>query len=102
MLWSISTSQSRQQSFWFWADRTPTIYAGAIRRFCEGAPVSNIPGTRHKSVHRIASARCRRKNGAPGVDECNIATISCSCAIALLRYCESETDRKRLLELGRP
>jgi len=86
VLSSISTSQSTSAELLV-LGRQDTICAGAIRRFCEGAPVSNIPGTRHKSVHRIASARFRRKNGAPGVDECNIATISCSRAIALLRYC---------------
>jgi hypothetical protein len=89
VLSSISTSQSTSAELLV-LGRQDTICGGAIRRFCEGAPVSNIPGTRHKSVHRIASARFRPKNGAPGVDECNITTISCSRAIALLLNCETD------------
>jgi hypothetical protein len=56
-------------------------------------------GYLHKSVHRPAGARVREEIGAHGVDDCNIASINCARAIALLRYGQTELKRQSLLRI---
>jgi len=61
--------------------RQDTICAGAIRRFCEGAPVSNKPGTRHKSSRARASVERTARLASTNT------TSPQPVAHVLLRYC---------------